>query len=69
MIGRTIVNTRLLTEVEMSALGWWGEPSLVLELDDGSLLFASRDPEGNGPGALYGAGPDRGVFILTNEEA
>jgi len=25
-----------------------------MELDDGNIIYASADPEGNGPGMLYG---------------
>ena len=37
--------------------------ALVLCLSDGSNLVVSCDPEGNGPGALFGQGPDeKGEF-------
>ncbi len=26
----------------------------VFELDDGTLIYPSADPEGNGPGAIFG---------------
>ena len=54
MIGRKIVNIRYLTKAEMEAEYWEGqEPAVVLVLDDGTLLYPSRDEEGNGPGALF----------------
>jgi hypothetical protein len=34
-------------------MGWARRP-LVIELDDGTLMFASRDDEGNDGGALFG---------------
>jgi hypothetical protein len=43
-----------MTPAELAGYAWGGEePAVVLELEDGSRLFASRDPEGNGPGALF----------------
>jgi hypothetical protein len=32
---------------------YWFERGIVLELDDGTSIFPSRDDEGNGPGALF----------------
>jgi hypothetical protein len=46
-----------MTEEELAAEDWMataGYVPVVLELDDGGLLYPSRDPEGNGPGALFG---------------
>jgi len=53
LVGRTIKKVRYLTEAEVKGLGWY-ESSLVMELDDGTLVFPSRDDEGNGGGALFG---------------
>lgn len=53
LAGRKIVTARYLTDQEISVLGWHGS-SLVLELDNGLLLYASADDEGNGPGAIHG---------------
>lgn len=52
--GRAIVRVRPMTPEEAIELAW--DPSdrpAVIELDDGTLMFASCDPEGNGPGALF----------------
>jgi hypothetical protein len=51
--GRTIVKARYLTEEEVGDLGW-NLLVIVLELDDGTLLFPSMDDEGNNGGALFG---------------
>lgn len=51
--GRTIVDVRYLTDIEMKGMGWHNK-SIVLELSDGSLLFPSCDDEGNDAGALFG---------------
>jgi hypothetical protein len=56
-VGLTIKKVRKATPAELEAFGWeadcgrHGKPT-VLELSDGKVLMASRDPEGNGPGAL-----------------
>ena len=55
--GRTIVDVRYLTTIEMKGMGWHRK-SIVLELSDGSLLFPSKDDEGNDAGALFGQSPD-----------
>lgn len=55
--GRTIVSVRYMTSQEANALGWWSRP-LMVELDDGTLIYAAIDGEGNGPGTLFGIGPE-----------
>lgn len=50
--GRTIARVRYITEDEMKSL-YWFESGIILELDDGTLIYPSRDDEGNGPGALF----------------
>jgi len=67
IVGRKIVDVRPMTEQEMKD-EYWPEsrangPAPVLVLDDGTLLYPSQDPEGNGPGALFGKGKD-GSFQL-----
>ena len=51
--GKRVVAVRYLNDEEMAHLGW-DESVLVLEFDDGTLLFSSRDDEGNGGGAMFG---------------
>lgn len=53
LVGRKIVACRYLTKEEMEGLGWY-ERCIVLQLDDGSVIYPSQDDEGNGPGALFG---------------
>lgn len=63
LVGRRIVGVRRQTERERTEEGWYEPALLVLELDDGSILYPARDPEGNGPGALFYAetkGPNAG---------
>jgi hypothetical protein len=57
IVGHYVVKIRKMTEGEMEAEGWDLSrlyPPTVLELDNGTCLYASRDDEGNGPGTLFG---------------
>jgi len=56
LVGRRIVALRAMGARELEAEGWSPDKiTPVLVLDDGTILFPSRDGEGNGPGALFGA--------------
>ena len=57
LVDRTIKSVRYLNQKELDNLGW-NTATIVLELDDGSLWFPSRDEEGNDAGALFGQGAD-----------
>lgn len=52
LVGRTIVDTRALTQEEKDFLDWWSEAP-VLILDNGLELVAAADDEGNNGGALW----------------
>lgn len=54
LVGRKIVAVRELTKKEMKREFWDEDSCTALVLDDGTLLYPSRDPEGNGAGALFG---------------
>ena len=67
MIGRKIKNIRLLTDKELKDNFWndSGERSAVIELDDGTILYASQDYEGNGSGAIFGTSKDgKEMFVV-----
>lgn len=51
-IGRTIVATRRATTNPFDFDPHYDHPA-ALVLDDGTEVIASRDEEGNGPGALF----------------
>lgn len=53
LVGATIKSVRWMTAAEMEKEGW-SLPAIVLEMEEGGKLFASRDEEGNGPGTLFG---------------
>lgn len=50
--GRQIVNVRIMTVQEAETLGWFNR-SVVLQLDDGAMLYGSMDDEGNEAGAIF----------------
>ena len=52
LVGRKITGVRYLSEGEKEGLGW-DRASLVIQLDNHTLIFAASDDEGNGPGALF----------------
>ena len=55
LTGRKIKKIRPMTAGEMDAEGWSSRfRPTVIELDNGCIIFASRDPEGNDPGNLFG---------------
>jgi len=54
LVGRSITKVRELSAKEAQELGWdyVSDPAIVIELDDGTKLIPSRDPELNGEGFL-----------------
>ena len=54
--GRTIVEVRAFTDAELEERYWDrydADAAAVLVLDDGTCLYPSRDPEGNGGGCWF----------------
>jgi hypothetical protein len=61
---RRIAGVRKLTKAEMKLEGWdWGSAT-ALVLDDGTLLYASQDGEGNGPGMIFGRKGGQSFYVL-----
>lgn len=52
IIGKKIKEVRYLTDKELDFEGW-DSPCVVVVLEGKTLLFPSRDAEGNGPGRLF----------------
>ena len=66
--GLAITGVRYLTGRECTDAGWDIGPydaAVALTLSDGSMIFASQDYEGNGPGALFGRMRTGEQFILS----
>lgn len=55
--GRTIIGCRYLSKKEAEGMGWYRR-SVVMVLDDGTLIFSSKDDEGSDAGAMFGNGPN-----------
>lgn len=51
LVGRRIVQVRYMTPAEVEALGYYSAP-MVLQLDDGTLMWPQQDDEGNNAGAM-----------------
>ncbi len=62
---RIITALRPMNEAERQALNWPEAAPIVIKLDDGKLLFASTDDEGNGAGSMWLR--DKGGKIYTLE--
>jgi hypothetical protein len=66
-VGRTITGMRRLAIDELDEMMWNG-PAYALMLDDGSLLFASSDEEGNDAGVLLIKSVQGDIFQVTQVE-
>lgn len=67
-VGLKCTNVRWLTDEEKANEGWEHinyHSCAVLEFSDGSVIYASCDPEGNAPGALFGSLKDGQLFTVT----
>ena len=56
LVGKKIEKVRPMSPAELKMFYWNSGASgvgMVIELDDGSALVPSCDPEGNGPGHLF----------------
>lgn len=67
-VGLKCTNVRWLSEEEALNEGWddirWNNTA-VLEFNDGSKVYASCDPEGNGPGSLFGSLKDGQMITIV----
>jgi|TARA_R110000824_G_scaffold95994_6_gene230410 hypothetical protein len=69
--GRKIVKVRTMSIKEQLAEYWSPDdlnPVVVLELDDGSKIYPSRDYEGNGGGALFGVDAQKNTFTIIDSK-
>jgi hypothetical protein len=57
--GKIVRMVRFLKPQELAREVWPVDQDVAaLEFTDGTLVYAACDPEGNGPGALFGVLPD-----------
>lgn len=52
LTGKKIKSVRYASQEELEDMSWDGE-LIVIEMEDGTLFYPSRDHEGNGPGVLF----------------
>lgn len=65
LINRKIIAVRYLSEDEAERLGWNGR-SVVIHLDNGHMVWPSRDDEGNDAGALFTTDPNGDTFPVLS---
>jgi hypothetical protein len=68
LIQRTVTEVRPMTLDECEAESWHCAPSVrppVIVFDDDTKIYPTADPEGNGPGALFGV-DSNGDFIVVS---
>ena len=56
IVGKKIVSIRAMTKSELKREGWddlCDGPQVAIVLEDGTVIYASQDCEGNGPGAIF----------------
>lgn len=68
--GATIINVRKMTQGELNAHNWGtnSSPVYVLELDNGTAIYPSKDFEGNGGGVLFGVTEDQKCFNVCERQ-
>jgi len=64
LLDRRIVEIRYMSDFHMAQEMWSGPAPIILVLDDGTKIYPARDPEGNGPGALFGVKRDGEDFCV-----
>jgi len=52
LVGKTIVKVEYMSKKDMEHYGWYKSP-LLIHLNDGTVLFASSDDEGNNGGTIF----------------
>ena len=57
LLNKKIVAVRYLTDEEKEDLGWYAR-CIVIQLNDGTMIFPSRDDEGNNAGSLFTTNED-----------
>jgi hypothetical protein len=61
LVGRKITGVRWMEQDEADDMGW-SRRAIVLQLDDGNLIYPSMDDEGNDAGALFTNDPKNPCF-------
>lgn len=66
IIGARIVDIVSLSKEIIETEGWGDSPysAIGIVLDNGAVIFASQDEEGNGPGAIFLYGKDKETYFI-----
>jgi len=67
VVGSKITAIRAMTTEELQAEGWtpgMRSSTILIEFDDGTKLYPSRDSEGNAPGAMFGVDTEGRNILL-----
>lgn len=67
---QTVSEVRQMTDAELKHEGWnhyHGKTPTIIVFEDGTKIYPSKDPEGNGPGALFGIDSDDQTFAFTHQ--
>ena len=67
LTGRRIVRVCAMSNAEIRKLGW-EKATVVIELDNGTILIPKADDKGSGPGAILGVDTEGQRFNLFTEE-
>ncbi len=68
LVGCRIVAVRAMSARELAAEGWDANETVpALVLDNGAILYPSRDDEGNGPGVLFGTSSRGGFHVSVSK--
>lgn len=67
IVGQPVIRVRKMTKAEADKEGWYpydinGAPYVIV-LGNGVRIYPSRDPEGNGPGTLFGNIEGDAVYV------
>jgi hypothetical protein len=67
-VGSTVSKVRYQTPEEQEAHGWH-RPAVVLELEDGGIIYASQDEEDNGPGTFFAVNKEgEDLYVFPEQE-
>jgi hypothetical protein len=66
-IGKRLTQIRPMTKEELNNQYWtdrsYNRP-MAMEFEDGTVIFAAKDEEINGPGVFFGTTPEHGNFRI-----
>lgn len=70
LVGQKLVAIRRMTRSELDREGWTNtyKTATALVFGNGTVIYASRDDEGNGPGMLFGLDGDGTGFYVSRLE-